>query len=180
MGGTSHGWRGHDRIPLKGSMELQVDSIDVKEEAKIGGLRVLAVTLRYATRVRTELLNITSELQDVIRKSGIRAGLATIQSLHTTAGVFINEFQDALLADMKEFLEKMVSGDAYYRHNDPVLSDCERKNADAHLRALLLSHCVSLPIREGKLALGRWQSIILAELDGPQPREVQLQIFGVA
>jgi secondary thiamine-phosphate synthase enzyme len=161
-------------------MKPRADSIEVREETKIGGLRVLAVTLRYATRFRTELLNITTELQDAIRKSGIRAGLATIQSLHTTAGVFINEFQDALLADMKEFLEKAVAGDAYYRHNDPELSDCGRKNADAHLRALLLSHCVSLPIREGKLALGRWQSIILAELDGPQPREVQLQILGVA
>ncbi|PYU16451.1 MAG: secondary thiamine-phosphate synthase enzyme [Acidobacteria bacterium] len=103
-----------------------------------------------------------------------------VQSLHTTTAVFINEFQQALLDDIKAFLERLVGRIDYWRHNDPRLSECDRKNADSHLRAMLLGHTLSVPVRDGALALGNWQSIILAELDGPRERAVQIQVLGVA
>jgi secondary thiamine-phosphate synthase enzyme len=94
--------------------------------------------------------------------------------------VFINEFQQALLDDIKSFLERLVGRIDYWRHNDPNLSECSRQNADSHLRAMVLGHTLSVPLRNGELALGYWQSIILAELDGPRERTIHVQVLGVA
>ncbi len=142
-------------------------------------LQMYLETIIYKTRERLELINITRDLNDLIRKRGLRAGLVIVQSLHTTTAVFINEFQQALVDDMKAALEKIVGRLDYWRHNDPRLSECDRRNADSHLRAMFLGHTLSLPVREGALALGTWQSIILAELDGPRERTVQVQVLGV-
>jgi secondary thiamine-phosphate synthase enzyme len=136
-------------------------------------------TLMYRTRGRTELINITRDLNELLRKHGLRAGFVIVQSLHTTTAIFMNEFQQALLDDIKAFLEKLVGRFDYWRHNDPQLSECERQNADSHLRAMLLGHTLALPVRDGALAIGRWQSIILAELDGPRERTIQVQFVGV-
>jgi secondary thiamine-phosphate synthase enzyme len=116
----------------------------------------------------------------VVRKHGLKAGFVLVQSLHTTTAIFINEFQQALLDDIKSFLGSLVGRFDYWRHNDPKLSECRRKNADSHLRAMLLGHTLSLPVRDGELALGYWQSIILAELDGPRERAIQVQVLGVS
>ena len=142
-------------------------------------LQLYLETLIYKTRERLELINITRDLNEVVRKHGLKAGFVIVQSLHTTTAVFINEFQQALLDDIKAFLERLVGRLDYWRHNDPKLSECERKNADSHLRAMLLGHTISVPVRNGALALGNWQSIILAELDGPRERSVQIQVLGV-
>jgi secondary thiamine-phosphate synthase enzyme len=137
-------------------------------------------TIAYQTRERLELVNITRDINDVVRKHGLKAGMVIVQSLHTTTAVFINEFQQALLEDMKSFLERLVGRMDYWRHNDPKLSECDRKNADAHLRAMVLGHTLSLPVRNGALALGNWQSVILAELDGPRERSIHVQVVGVS
>jgi secondary thiamine-phosphate synthase enzyme len=142
-------------------------------------LEMILETLMYKTRGRLELINITRDLNEVLRKHGLRAGFVIVQSLHTTTAVFINEFQQALLDDIKAFLERLVGRFEYWRHNDPKISECERQNADSHLRAMLLGHTLALPVRDGALAIGRWQSIILAELDGPRERTVQVQFLGV-
>ncbi len=142
-------------------------------------LQLYLETIIYKTRERLELINITRDLNQIVRKHGLKAGFVIVQSLHTTTAVFINEFQQALLDDIKAFLEKLVGRIEYWRHNDPKLSECERKNADSHLRAMLLGHTLSLPVRNGSLALGTWQSIILAELDGPRERAIQVQVLGV-
>lgn len=151
-----------------------------REIRPTAALQMALETLIYKTRERLELINITRDLNEVIRKHGLRAGFVIVQSLHTTTAVFINEFQQALLDDIKGFLEKLVSRLDYWRHNDPRLSECERKNADSHLRAMVLGHTLSLPVRDGALALGTWQSIILAELDGPRERAIQVQVLGVS
>jgi secondary thiamine-phosphate synthase enzyme len=143
-------------------------------------LQLYLETLVYKTRERLELINITRDLNELVRKRGLNAGLVIVQSLHTTTAVFINEFQQALLDDIKAFLEKLVGRIDYWRHNDPKLSECDRKNADSHLRAMLLGHTLSLPVRDGAIALGNWQSVILAELDGPRERAVQVQVLGVS
>jgi secondary thiamine-phosphate synthase enzyme len=136
-------------------------------------------SILYHTRDRLELINITRDLNEMVRRHGMKAGLVIVQTLHTTTSVFINEFQQALLDDMKTFLERIVGRFEYWRHNDPRVSECDRKNADAHLRAMMLGHTLSLPVRNGALALGGWQSVILAELDGPRERTVQVQLLGM-
>jgi secondary thiamine-phosphate synthase enzyme len=149
-------------------------------EKPSGGLRMYFETLSYKTRERLELINITRDINEVIRKQGLRAGLVLVQTLHTTTAIFINEFQQALLDDMKTFLQKFVGRFDYWRHNDPRLSECSRQNADSHLRAMVLGHTLSLPVRNGEVALGYWQSVIFAELDGPRERAVQIQVLGVS
>jgi secondary thiamine-phosphate synthase enzyme len=102
-----------------------------------------------------------------------------VQSLHSTAALFVNEWQEALLEDFRTLLEQAVSDETRWRHNDPRYSDCDRGNAASHLRALLLGSSAMLAVRGGQLVRGTWQSIILAELDGPRTRSVSLQILGV-
>lgn len=147
---------------------------------QVNGFRLRTETLTIATGQRVELINITERLAEQVRASGIRHGIALVNSLHTTLALFINEFQPALLEDMRNFLEQVVVRGQYYKHNDPQFSDCDRSNADAHLRAMLLGHSLALQVQNGELALGTFQAIILAELDGPRERALQLQILGTA
>jgi secondary thiamine-phosphate synthase enzyme len=151
----------------------------IPETRPTSAIQMVLDTIVYRTRERLELINITRDLNDVVKRHGMKAGFVIVQSLHTTTAIFINEFQQALLDDMKSFLEKIVGRFEYWRHNDPRLSECDRKNADSHLRAMLLGHTVSLPVRNGSLALGGWQSVILAELDGPRERAIQVQVLGI-
>jgi secondary thiamine-phosphate synthase enzyme len=150
------------------------------EQRPTAALQLYLETILYKTRERLELINITRDLNEVVRKHGLKAGFVIVQSLHTTTAVFINEFQQALVDDMKSFLERLVGRLEYWRHNDPRLSECDRKNAASHLRAMVLGHTLSIPVRNGELMLGNWQSIILAELDGPRERSVQVQVLGVS
>ena len=143
-------------------------------------LQMYLDTISYKTRERLELINITKDLNEVVKKNGLKAGFLLVQSLHTTTAIFINEFQQALLDDIKRFLERLVGRFDYWRHNDPRISECSRQNADSHLRAMLLGHTLSVPVRNGEIALGGWQSVILAELDGPRERSTQVQVLGVS
>ena len=133
----------------------------------------------WITNDRMQLLNITERINDVVRKSGVRDGVVHLQSLHTTTAVFLNEWQDALLHDVRTFLEQLVQREGYFRHNDPAYSDCERQNADSHLRGMLMGQSLCLQVRNSAVLLGTWQSIILAEFDGPRSRSMSIQVSGV-
>jgi secondary thiamine-phosphate synthase enzyme len=133
----------------------------------------------WITTERLQLINITDRINEIVRKSGIRDGMVHLQSLHTTAAVFLNEWQDALLHDVKSYLEYLVPGGREWRHNDPLYSDCERQNADSHLRGMVLGQSLCLQVRNSVVLLGTWQSIILAELDGPRSRSMSVQVTGI-
>jgi secondary thiamine-phosphate synthase enzyme len=133
----------------------------------------------WITNDRMQLINVTDRINEIVRKSGIRDGIVHLQSLHTTTAVFINEWQDALLHDVRNFLEDLVSRENGWRHNDPNFSDCERQNADSHLRGMIMGQTLSLQVRNSCVLLGTWQSIILAEFDGPRSRSVSIQVSGV-
>ena len=90
--------------------------------------------------------------------------------MHTTCALFINEAQKALHADILRVLEQVVDRDAEWLHNDPKHSDCDRMNADSHLRAMLLGHSVSLQVSGGEAVLGQWQRVLVGEMDGPRAR----------
>lgn len=148
-------------------------------DASTTRLVVRAQTLELQTVARVELTDVTDRLIAVARESGIRDGIVSVWSLHTTLAVFINEAQPALHADIKRLLEMMVARDQDWMHNDPQHSDCDRLNADAHLRAMLLGHSLTLQVSGGAIVLGQWQRVLTAELDGPRTRSLRVQVMGV-
>ena len=148
--------------------------------ATVGGLSIHGETFVVQTDQRVELVDLTSKVMEFVRRFNVREGLVTLWSMHTTCSLFINEFQVALVSDIKRFLEHMIARDAAYMHNDPQHSDCDRMNADSHLRAMLLGHNLSLQISGGEVVLGQWQRILMAELDGPRARSLRIQILGIA
>ena len=144
-----------------------------------GVVKVFSKTIVVKTNERSELINMSDELRSFVNATGIVDGYVQVSSLHTTAGLFMNEWQDALLTDVKSMIEQIVPRETYYRHNDPEFSDCDRHNADSHLRNVVVGHSLSVPIAQGKPVLGQWQSVILAEFDGPNERKVFMQVFGI-
>jgi secondary thiamine-phosphate synthase enzyme len=128
---------------------------------------------------KQEMIDITPEVIEATREAGIRNGFVGVFSQHTTAAVLVNEFQSALLFDIGEFLKRVVEEGVSYRHNSPEWSDCARSNAASHLRSLLFSNSVMLPVVDGKVVLGQFQSVIMAELDGPRERTIKVQVLGV-
>ena len=148
--------------------------------ATTGGLTIHGETIVIDTDQRIELVDLTNRVMEFARKFGIREGLISLWSMHTTCALFINEFQTALLSDMKRFLEEMVARDAEWMHNNPDHSDCDRFNADSHLRAMLLGHNLTLQVSGGEVVLGQWQRILMAELDGPRARSLRIQVFGIS
>jgi secondary thiamine-phosphate synthase enzyme len=148
--------------------------------ATAGSLTIHGETFVVQTDQRIELVDLTNRVMEFVRKFNIREGLVSLWSMHTTCTLFINEFQTALLADIKRFLEQMVARDAEWLHNNPEHSDCDRMNADSHLRALLLGHNLTLQVSGGEVVLGQWQRVLMAELDGPRARSMRIQIFGIS
>lgn len=144
-----------------------------------GPFLVRADVLTVETNTRFELIDITDQVRTFVQACGVAEGTAVLHSLHTTCSVLINESQAALVADMKRFLEHVVDRDAEWLHNDPEHSDCDRFNADAHLRALLLGPSITLQVTHGDIVLGQWQRVLVAELDGPRARSLRIQVMGV-
>ena len=154
--------------------------VDDVSSARFGGLTIHGETIVVSTDGRIELVDLTKQVMEFVKRFNIREGLVSLWSMHTTCSLFINEFQTALLSDIRRFLEQMVARDADWMHNDPNHSDCDRMNADSHLRALLLGHNLTLQVSGGEVVLGQWQRILMAELDGPRARSLRIQIFGVS
>jgi secondary thiamine-phosphate synthase enzyme len=145
-----------------------------------GGFVVRGDTLTVQTEHRVELIDVTDRIVALVGKSGVREGIVSLWSMHTTLAVFMNESQKALHADIKRLLETMVQRDTDWMHNDPAHSDCDRLNADAHLRAMLLGHSLTLHVSAAELVLGQWQRVLLAELDGPRSRALRVQVMGIS
>lgn len=141
-------------------------------------MKVFSTTLALSSGEPTEISDITKLVRDALQQFPVTDGLALINTLHTTCAIFINEFQAALIGDLKNLIQRLVPERDGYRHDDPRFSDCERGNAHAHLRAALLGRSLAVGISHGELTLGRFQSIIFAELDGPRRREITVQVIG--
>ena len=141
-------------------------------------LRVVTETLRLVTDKRCEVYNLTERVAEILKRHDIKEGMVLLSSLHTTLALFVNEWQAALLHDIKGMLDKVVKPGDEWRHNDPQYSDCDRQNAHSHLQATLLGNALSFPVAKGKLVLGQFQAIIAAELDGPRNRDLAIQIIG--
>jgi len=123
------------------------------------------------TKTRTELIDITDRVRAVVKDSGIKDGICVITTPHTTCGIIVNENESGLRADILDVLESLVPENKKYAHNS--IDD----NAEAHLRAVLLGNSEMIPIEDGHLLLGTWQSIFFAEFDGPRNRTVHVKII---
>jgi secondary thiamine-phosphate synthase enzyme len=141
-------------------------------------MKVVSTSLTLTSEERTEVTDITKDVRDALHQLSVTNGIALVNTLHTTCALFVNEYQAALIDDLKGLIERLVPERGGYRHDDPRYSDCERGNGHAHLRAALLGRSVAVGVSDGDLVLGRFQSIILAELDGPRKREITIQVIG--
>ena len=141
-------------------------------------MKVFATSFTLSTEERPEISDITKLVRDAIQELPITTGIALVNTLHTTCALFINEFQGALMGDLKALIDRLVPERGGYRHDHPRYSDCERGNAHAHLRTALLGRSISVGVNNGELVLGRFQSVIFAEFDGPRKREVTIQVIG--
>jgi len=160
-------------------LALSAVEAEPRIETKEGTYKVASATLNLATQERVELRLITKEISEVVAQTLIREGIVHISSLHTTAGIMLNETQDALHEDMKAMFEQVAPSGVYYKHNDPQLSDCARRNADAHLRAIIAGNNLTIPVENGKLKLGTWQQVFFTEFDGPNNRKIHVQVMGI-
>lgn len=127
------------------------------------------------------IYNITPQLVKLLEQTSIKAGQILVFSRHTTTALAINEDEERLLEDVKVHLEKLAPSSGKYLHNDLHLRDVppdEPINAHSHLMAMMLSTSEVIPIAEGKLSLGTWQSVLFFELDGPRKRTIFVQISG--
>ncbi|MBZ2166970.1 MULTISPECIES: secondary thiamine-phosphate synthase enzyme YjbQ [Methanobacterium] len=122
------------------------------------------------THNRMELINITTEVNFIIEKSSIKTGLVNIYSKHSTSGIVVNEDEPGLLKDFQKALETLVPSNQNYKH------DIIDNNADSHIRSFLIGNSETIPLNNGKLDLGTWQSIFFVELDGPRTRKVTVTI----
>jgi secondary thiamine-phosphate synthase enzyme len=139
-----------------------------------------ALTVRTSERI--EIVDLTDEVEAAVRRSGIRDGLAFLQTLHTTTALVVNENEPLLRDDMRALLERLAPAAGSYAHNElhrrPEVGLDESPNGDSHCRALLLGHSATLALGDGRLRLGRWQRLLFIELDGPRPRSLTLVMMG--
>jgi secondary thiamine-phosphate synthase enzyme len=146
-------------------------------------MRTLTHLVSVATGRHLEFVDVTERVLQCLAESGIQNGFAVVFSRHTTAGIRINEHEPLLLEDMARLLEALVPAEATYRHDDFTvrtvnLAENERINGHSHCRSLLLGASETVPVAAGRLLLGRWQRIFLVELDGPNQRELVIQLVG--
>ncbi len=138
--------------------------------------------ITVATPENFSVSDITAQLQEAVRSSGIEEGVVTISSRHTTCAISVNESEERLLEDIRTFFLRLAPPQARYLHNDLHLRTNippdEPENAHAHLIAMLLGNSESLCIHQGALVLGRYQAVLFIELDGPRERSVAVQVLG--
>ena len=141
--------------------------------------------LTLATREPQQFIDVTERVVGCVRLSGVGDGTVTVQSLHTTAAILVNEHEPLLLDDLGRVLAGWAPADARYAHDDldrrtVNLTPDERPNGHAHARAMALQASTTLAVTGGEVQLGRWQRIFLVELDGPRSREVVVTTAGLA
>lgn len=126
-------------------------------------------TLEITTKAREELLDVTAAVQECVRKSGVTEGVCLVFVPHTTAAVTVNENADPdVPRDILTALARLVPRSGGYAHREG--------NADAHVKASLVGHSLSLPVAGGRLALGTWQGVFFCEFDGPRRRRLMVAV----
>jgi secondary thiamine-phosphate synthase enzyme len=152
--------------PVKAMTDVAEVPADQNVPSAQNSYKVYNRIIDWISKERMELSNVTDRINEIVRKSGVKDGMVHLQTLHTTTAVFINEWQDALLHDVKVFFEKVVDREEYYRHNDPEFSDCERQNADAHMRGSLMDRATA-PLRY-RFPAYKWLTLVTSRCGKPR------------
>ncbi|MDQ3991257.1 MAG: secondary thiamine-phosphate synthase enzyme YjbQ [Actinomycetota bacterium] len=146
-------------------------------------MRQLTRRAEVRAGARLDVVDVTEDLLGAVEDSGVTTGCAVAFCAHTTAALIVNENEDGALEDLRRRLEQMVPGDVAYEHDDLERRDPEepheRPNGRSHVAAMIVggaSHAI--PVVEGEPALGRWQRLLLLELDEPKPRTLRFHVFG--
>ena len=128
----------------------------------------MRLTLSVTTRNRSEMIDITSKIEDELKKSGLKDGVCFLFVPHTTAGITINESADPGVAtDIQEMLNKLIPWEGSYRHLEG--------NSAAHIKSSLIGNSVMVFVESGHLKLGTWQGIFFCEFDGPRSRKLYIK-----
>jgi secondary thiamine-phosphate synthase enzyme len=137
-------------------------------------MKVHTEYLQMQTKQRREMVHITPQVEEIVRRSGIQDGLCFVSPMHITAAIYVNDLEDGLIEDIMEWLEKLAPARPDYKHHQTG-----EDNGDAHLKSLLLHHETTLPITAGKLDLGTWQRVFYAEFDGQRRKRIIVKALGV-
>ncbi len=131
--------------------------------------------LTFRTKERREYINITRQVEEIVRKSGVEEGLCLVNAMHITASVYINDAESGLIQDFDDFLERLAPHEptSQYRHN----RSCE-DNGDAHIKRQVMGREVVVAITGGKLDFGPWEQIYYGEFDGRRPKRVLVKVIG--
>ena len=136
-------------------------------------MKFLTDYLTFQTAKHREYLNITPQVQSVLERSGIREGMILVSAMHITAGIWVNDAEDGLIADIDEWLEKLAPFRQDYRHHRTG-----ETNGDSHLKSLLVHHEVIIPVTAGRLDFGPWQQVYYAEFDGQRAKRLIIKVMG--
>ena len=128
--------------------------------------------LTFNTRKREEFVNITPQVEEAIRKSGVKEGTVLVSAMHITAAVYVNDAEDGLIEDIKEWLQGLAPEKDYRHHRTG------EDNGQAHLKNLILHHQVIVPITNGRADFGPWQQVYYAEFDGRRAKRVIVKVMG--
>ena len=128
-------------------------------------MRFLTEYLWFNTEKHREYINITNDVEEIVRKSKIKEGMVLVSAMHITAGIYVNDAEYGLIKDIDEWLEELAPFDINYNHHKTG-----ETNGDAHLKSLLIGHEVIVPITNGELDFGPWQQIYYAEFDGKEEK----------
>jgi secondary thiamine-phosphate synthase enzyme len=129
--------------------------------------------LWFNTTSHREYINITHQVEEIVRKSKVQDGMVLVSAMHITAGVYVNDAEEGLIQDIDEWLERVAPFNAGYRHHRTG-----ETNGDSHLKSLMIHHEVIVPITKGELDLGPWQQIYYAEFDGQRKKRVVVKVMG--
>ena len=136
-------------------------------------MRFYTEYLTFKTKNHREYINITSQVETALRKSGIQEGMILVSAMHITAGVYVNDNEDGLIEDIDKWLEKLAPRNPDYKHHQTG-----ETNGDAHLKSMLVHHQVIVPVTAGRLDLGPWQRVFYAEFDGRRNKRVLIKVIG--
>lgn len=136
-------------------------------------MKVHTEYLWFHTKARQEFVRITDQVAAIVQKSGVREGVALVSAMHITAAVYVNDWEEGLIADFQDWLEKLAPRGLPYRHHQTG-----EDNADAHLKRTIMGHQVLVPITKGALDLGPWEQIFYAEFDGQRRKRVIVKVMG--
>ena len=133
-------------------------------------MKVHNESFRFSTRGEIDFIDLTDRVREAVEKSGVKNGLAHVFAPHATGILILTEYEPSLVNDIRDLLEKLVPRRAAYQHPS---------NAHSHLRSMLLSPDKTLPVIDGRLVLGTWQSLVFVETDvHPRTRTVITQVIG--